>query len=43
MLDLLKHFEEENIDDETALKDCGGGDEEDSSFAQRFTGIDIGT
>jgi len=43
MLDLLKHFEEENIDDETGSKDCGGDDEEDSSFAQRFTGIDLGT
>lgn len=40
MLDLLKKFEEQSIDDETVFKDGG---EEDSSFAQRFTGIDLGT
>jgi hypothetical protein len=43
MLDLLKKFEESNGDDETVFKDGGGSDEEDSSFAQRFTGIDLGT
>lgn len=41
MLDLLKNFEEQSIHDEIVSE---SGDEDDpSGFAQRFSGIDIGT